>query len=89
MTFINYIFSTCQALAQTSTPISPYRHYIPPSPNNQDIEFSYSPLRNNSQELVQNSISPNSHYFPPSTNNQDTEFPHFYLPTNNPQELGL
>ena len=53
MTFINYIFSTCQALAQTSTPISPYHHYIPPSPKNQDIEFSaYYPPRNNPQELA-------------------------------------
>ena len=67
MTFINYILSTCQALAQTSTPTSPYPPYHNFSSNNQIpcsqvqeySEFSHYPSRNIPLEPV---ITPAKEY---------------------------
>ena len=53
MTFITNLFSTSQALAQSSTPLRPYVPYTPLSLYNQDMEFSSSPSINISENSVQ------------------------------------
>ena len=82
MAFINYAFSTFQALAQTNTPISPYSHYFPPTPNNQDSELSHYPLRNIPQALVTTPVEQENSPDIFSSDSCNT-----YSPINNLQEL--
>ena len=62
MNFITNLFSTSQALAQSSTPLRPYVPYTPLSLYNQDMEFSSSPSINISENSVSIPTHDNSIY---------------------------